>query len=479
MFDERQGVIELLEDALMRIRLAFGTTLMAYTMITLLSVAKSNAHTPVEPKSTQTAPVNVDYDHIARGIVADLVAKRYDKITALYSPELAQALSAEKLATSWEGVVAQLGPFQSITSVEVEEAGGLHMVFVACAFQRMNLTFRVGFNSEGQFATFSSIPPDTASSWQAPDYAKPELFTERPFTVLSGHWSLPGMLSIPHGSGPYPAIVLVHGSGPNDMDESLGVNKMFKDLAWGLASRGIAVLRYTKRSHKYGAQGADDPNTFTLKDETIDDARAAVAMLAAMPEINSKRIYIAGHSLGAYAGPRIASGDPQIAGLILMAGNTRPIADLIVEQTRYEVGLSGPITPAGQRAIDLAETSAREFTNPDLKPGMMVNFLGIPLPASYVLDMRSYDQAEVAASLKIPILLLQGERDYNVSMVDFDGWKKALAGHRNATFRAYPALDHFFLPGTGPSSPMQYMKPNHVELDVVEDIAGWVRGLGV
>ena len=463
----------------MRSRWVFDATLMACAMVTSVGSAQSNAQRLVEPKSTQTALVKMDYDEAARGIITDLVAKRYDKITALYSPELAQALSPDKLAASWENVVAQLGPFQSITSVEVEEAGGLHIAFATCAFQRVNLTFRMGFNSKGQFAAFSSIPPDTASSWRAPDYAKPELFTERPFTVLNGHWSLPGMLTIPRGRGPFPAIVLVHGSGPNDMDETLGVSKMFKDLAWGLASRGIAVLRYTKRSHKYGAQGADDFNTFTLKDETIDDARAAVAMLAATPEINSKRIYVAGHSLGAYAGPRIASGNPQIAGLILMAGNTRPLADLIVEQTRYEIGLSGPITAAGQKAIDQAETSVREFMNPDLRPGMTVNFLGVPLPASYVLDMRSYDQAEVAASLKIPILVLQGERDYNVSMADFDGWKKALAGHANATFKAYPALDHFFLPGTGPSSPMQYMKTNHVELDVVGDIAGWVRGLGV
>jgi dienelactone hydrolase len=452
------------------------------TCATVLVITAPQAATRIHaPQTTppQSAPAQPDYEKLARGIITNLVDKHYDKVAALYSPDLAQALPVDKLAASWEGLVTQLGPLQSVTGVEVEEAGGIHIAFTTCAFQRLTLTFRIGFNSKGEFATFSSIPPDTASSWRAPDYAKSESFEERPVTVQDGHWRLPGVLTIPHTGGPFPAIVLVHGSGPNDMDETIGVNKTFKDLAWGLASRGIAVLRYEKRTHKYGAQSADDTNSFTLKDETIDDARAAVAMLAAMPEINPKRIFVTGHSLGAYSSPRIASGDPQIAGIVLMAGNTRPIDLLIVEQTRYEISLSGPITPAGQKAIDLAETSAREFTNPDLKPGMTVNFLGIPLPASYVLDMRAYHQTEVAVSLKIPILILQGERDYNVGMADFDGWKKALAGHANATFKTYSALDHAFLPGTGPSSPAAYMKPNHVELDVIEDIAAWIKSMSV
>jgi uncharacterized protein len=106
-----------------------------------------------------------------------------------------------------------------------------------------------------------------------------------------------------------------------------------------------------------------------------------------------------------------------------------------------------------------------------------VHMLGIPLPASYILDMRAYHPAEFAAKLKIPMLILQGQRDYNVSMLDFEGWKKGLAGHANVTFKSYPAVNHDFLPGTGPSGPADDIRPNHVELDVVEDIAAWVKGL--
>jgi fermentation-respiration switch protein FrsA (DUF1100 family) len=96
-----------------------------------------------------------------------------------------------------------------------------------------------------------------------------------------------------------------------------------------------------------------------------------------------------------------------------------------------------------------------------------------------VLDMRAYHQLDVAAALKIPVLVLNGERDYQVTMTDFNGWKKALAGHANVTFKSYPAINHLFIPGTGPPSPAEYLKPGHVELDVIEDIAAWIQHAGM
>jgi dienelactone hydrolase len=311
--------------------------------------------------------------------------------------------------------------------------------------------------------------------WKAPDYAKPDSFSERALTVTTGSFEMPGTLTVPNGAGSFSAIVLVHGSGPNDQDESVGTNKTFKDLAWGLASQGIVVLRYEKRNHKYGVKSSADPDAFTIADETVDDARSAVAMLAKTPGVDANHIFIGGHSLGGYIAPRIATGDPQIAGLVLMAGNTRPTEELIIDQTNYLASIYGKDTPESQKHIQAAEKSARDLRDPNLKRGMTVVVLDAPLPASYVLDLRTYVPAETAAALKIPFLILQGERDYQVRVVDFEGWKKALASHPNATFKLYPALNHLFMPGTGPSKPDEYLKPNHVPKDVVDDIAAWIK----
>jgi len=444
----------------------------SFRALALVVLVLSFRTTAVHPQQESQNP----YEASARAILADLSASRFDKVVARYDDAMAAALPEDQLSAAWSAILAQVGAFQSITSVELEDVGPYHVVYITCAFEKQPLTFQISFNGKGQFAGFRTAAPGPRASWKAPEYAKPEMFEERPITVHSGHWDLPGSLTVPKGKGPFGAVVLVHGSGPNDQDETIGPNKTFKDLALGLSSHGIAVLRYTKRTKQYGSKSFDDEKAFTVKEEVIDDARAAVAQLAALPEINARRIFVAGHSLGAYLGPRIADGDPQIAGLILLAGNTRPIEDLVVEQVRYEADLQGTITPEMQKTIDAAEQSAKEIRNPDLKSGMTVNLLGASIPASYVLDLRNYHPAEVAASLKIPMLVLQGGRDYQVRTADFNGWKKSLDSKSNVSFKLYPDLNHLFMSGAGPSSPAEYMKPSHVSEAVILNIASWLMG---
>jgi dienelactone hydrolase len=421
-----------------------------------------------------------DPEAVARQVVQDLVAGRLDAVAARFDDHLRQALPVAQLAEAWKQITAQAGAFQSITGTFIEEKDGLRVVFVVCAFERGPLEFVVPFDAQMRMPGFRARPPVSHEPWAAPSYAHPDAFVERPVTVGSGQWALPGVLAVPRGvAGPFPAVVLVHGSGPQDEDETIGPNKPFKDLAWGLASQRIAVLRYVKRTRRYGKEMKESIAALTLADETVDDARLAVAALASQPEIDPKRIFVIGHSLGGYAAPRIASGNPQVAGLVLMAATTRPLEDLVVAQIRYLVGLGGTITPEGQKKIDEAEQNAAEIRNPLLKPGMTVHLLGAALPASYFLDLRSYHPAEMAAALHLPVFVLQGQRDYQAQMVDFDSWKKALGSDPRASFKVYPALNHLFIAGEGPSSEAEYLRPGHVDETVVRDIAAWVSAPGL
>ncbi len=193
------------------------------------------------------------------------------------------------------------------------------------------------------------------------------------------------MLTLPNTKTAAPAVVLVHGSGPEDADETIGANKPFADLAYGLASQNIAVLRYVKRTKQYGADSKSDA-PFTVKDEVTDDVIAAVSLLSKMPEINKKQIYILGHSLGGMLAPRIAAEDPQIAGIIILAGNARPLEKLVVEQVKYVARLTSTQTPENKKQIDRAEAIAAQVESPSLKPNDMVDFFGAPIPGSYFLD---------------------------------------------------------------------------------------------
>jgi len=313
-----------------------------------------------------------------------------------------------------------------------------------------------------------------AATYAPPSYADPGSFTER--EVVVGPLDLPGTITMPKGKGPFPALVLVHGSGPNDRDESIGPNKPFKDLAWGLASRGVAVLRYDKRTKARPAECVRLGDRFTVQEEVIEDARAAVRLLAHTPGVDATRVFLLGHSLGGYLAPRIAEGAPELAGLVIMAGPVRPFEDLLVDQARYLGQVDGmPRDVLDQQVRDIQRRATR-VKAPDLSPLTASASLPLGIPAPYWLDLRQVHPPQTARALGKPILVLQGERDYQVTTADFELWKQGLEGASVASYRLYPALNHLFQPGTGLCKPAEYQVPGHVLPEVVTDVAGWIRG---
>ncbi len=286
-------------------------------------------------------------------------------------------------------------------------------------------------------------------------------------TIGAGLTALPGTLTVPNGKGPFPAVVLVHGSGPNDRDESIGANKPFCDLAYGLASNGVAVLRYDKRTRVHPEQFAH--SVFTVKEETIDDALAAVALLRANAHIDPSRIFVLGHSLGGMLIPRIGLADKHIAGLIIMAGATMPLGETMLRQVRYIASAQGPITAQVQQKIDaLAGQVARVNALQSADATSREYIIGVP-PA-YWLDLRDYHPAEAAKKLTCPLLILQGERDYQVTAADnFKLWQDALHGQPHVTFHLYPRLNHLFIAGDEPSLPAEYNRAGHVDEQVIRD----------
>ncbi|HKS97059.1 MAG TPA: alpha/beta fold hydrolase [Terriglobia bacterium] len=432
-----------------------------------------------------------DFEALGRTLTGELASRQFNKVEAQFDARMAEALPVEKLSTVWDQVLGQVGTFKGVTGARLAEQQGYHIVFVTSEFEHATLDVKVVFDSSGHVAGLFFLPNAAAgqaksgasespeSDWSPPDYAKPSAFHEQQVTVGGGDWQLPGTLSLPSGNGPFPAVVLVQGSGPQDEDETIGPNKPFKDLAWGLASRGIVVLRYVKRTKEYAAQMMQHPASITVQEETIDDAQAAVTVLAGRREVDPHRIFVLGHSLGGTLAPRIASEDPRVAGIIIMAGGTRPLSRVIVDQVKYIASLKGQLTDAEKAQIAAVEQTEREIESPTLKPTAIIEVLGSPTPGSYWLDLRAYHPAQVAAGLKIPILVLQGGRDYQSTLEDFNGWKKALAGNSRVTLKIYPGLYHLFMPSTSPGdglgTPADYNTPGHVSEPVMADIAQWMQ----
>jgi len=430
---------------------------------------------------TQTGQVTQaparDATPLGRAALTLLTGGEFAKLHSQFTPQMIAALPASRLAMTWTALETQFGAFTSCAdtsrTVVVDDK---RMVITRCTFARGAVDVQFAFDPADKISGLRVFPAgSTAPPYEPPPYADPSRFTEHDVTVGTGQWALPATLTLPSGEGRVPVVILVHGSGPHDRDQSIGPNKPFKDLAFGLASRGIGVLRYEKRSKAHAGTLAGVAS-LTVKEEVIDDVGAAIDVVRVHPRVDARRIVVLGHSLGGTLVPRIAAGYPSLAGAIVMAGAASPIDELIVQQVRYLARVDGAVSPEEEAAIAAMEKNAaaiRALTSADAaSPAKIVG-----APASYWLDLRGYDPPAAARSLKMPLLVLQGERDYQVPVSEFDRWKSALAARSDVTFHAYAALNHLFMAGSGPSSPAEYSNRSHVAEPVIADIATWVRGL--
>lgn len=213
----------------------------------------------------------------------------------------------------------------------------------------------------------------------------------------------------------------------------------------------------------------------TVHEETIEDALAAVDLLRNMDRINPERIFVLGHSLGGMLAPRIGALDPGIVGLIILAGTSRPLEDVILEQVTYVLEVDGDLSDLEQEQIAEVEQQVMMVKDPELSATVPYSDMLMTVPASYWLDLRGYDPAGLAAELDLPMLILQGGRDYQVTAADFEGWQSTLLTREDVTFKFYPQMSHLFIEGEGVATPAEYQIAGHVAEIVVFDIFDWIE----
>jgi dienelactone hydrolase len=366
-----------------------------------------------------------------------------------------KALSPAGLKASWNQVYAGQGPLLSWKIFERQNLPrGTDEIRVQLRFHRStaNSIVVVASSTREITSVLFKLPVTT------PPYADQTKFLSE--DTIVGAYKLPGTLTIPKGKGPFPAVVLIQGSGPNDRDETVGANHPFADIGEGLSSRGIVVLRYDKRTYAYHTL---DPQKVTVDVEVIDDGVAAVRLLRARRDVAQGRIFVIGHSLGAMLAPEIAKKAGQVAGIVMLAPSGRKLPQVIVEQARF----LGQASPAQLTEI---EKQADELSAHKMPPTQ--TFFGAP--ASYYYDLDSRDEVAIARSLDVPILILRGSRDYQVIAEDIRDWQNGLKGDPKVQVDTFPGLNHLFIAGAGKPGPAEYYAPGHVDVAVIERIASFV-----
>ena len=426
--------------------------------------------------------VENDKISIAEELVTQFVQGDFEAVVQSLDESLRQQLPVEKLQATLQSLVASVGKFKEQTGAHTFQIPSAKLVIVTCAFAIASLDINVAFNEQDKIVGLTitqvgGVEQQYTAVYEPPAYVNQDVFTEREVQIGNGEWVLPGTLSLPAGDGPFAAVLLVHGSGPNDRDETIGPNKPFRDLAWGLASQGIVVLRYDKRTKVYPGKMLNLVSTLTVKEEVIDDALIAVSLLRSFPEVNSQQIVVLGHSLGGYLLPRIGAADTGIAGLVVLAGLCRTLEDTILDQFSYIYSLSGTLSAEQQKQLDELKKQVALVKSPDLSLSTPASDLPLGVSPAYWLDLRGYHPEEIARGLPQPMLILQGEGDYQVTLEDFQMWKSALGGRSDVQFKRYAGLSHLFMPFEGgkKSTPAAYSVPGHVVEEVIKDIVEWVK----
>ncbi len=409
---------------------------------------------------------------IAIRLLDHMDAGAYDKAEAMFDKEMAAAVPADKLRAVWESLPAQAGAATGRGEPVVRPLANAQGVVVPLHYEKIELVAQVVVTPEGKVSGFL-VQPATREEAQVPPPEADAAFVERDIAIGTGERALPATLALPKSASrnaPVAAVVLVHGSGAHDRNETIGPNRPFLDIARGLAARDIAVLRYDKRSRVRPQDFAGD--AYTIDDETTNDAVAAVAALAATDGVDPGRIFVLGHSQGGMLAPRIAKQSGNVEGLILLAAPARPLLDILIEQNRRLAVLGdGKTSDAERTAIAALEAQVRAArTEQDAK----ADVLPLGLPASYWRSTDAVDPVAEAQQVALPVLVLQGARDIQVVDADWQLWKRRLRDAKDATFKLYPALNHLGMAGEGEGSLDEYMRPGQVDAQLIGDVAEWI-----
>ena len=442
----------------------------------IISMCQSQSEIPTDSIPAQRACQK------ARSILDDLQASNFASISHEFTIPLRWLVTPKLLQTGWESIAVLAGPLISIGEPVARRGWfGTTHVSVPLHFKRMEMAIRIRMAGSGGLVALRIGFPTGAESeamWHTPEYVDGDSFIEENIKLGTGWLRVGAALTIPKSAcsaNSAPCVVLIAGSGPCDRDSSVGALKPFRDIAWGLASRGVAVLRFDKVTCSYAwwFQWIKGHGSITLTDEYMDQTLDAMRYVNGNPNIDKGRVFVLGHSLGAWVAPRVAA-MTNAAGLILMAAPARMIYFAALDQMRYLSSLEDDDERSSEAIEDLLR-KIRVAESPNLTSSTPRKDLPMDIGAAYWLSMRTFEPLIEVKNLGKPVMILQGSRDFQVSVSeDYSRWLKELDGRSDMHTRLYDKLNHCFVLGRGPSTPAEYFEPGNIDMNVINDLARWV-----
>lgn len=387
------------------------------------------------------------------------------------SDSLKEALPKEQLAMAFASVFANQ-KFSGYSDQIISNTSDMTIVTITSQLSTMLLKTNFVYNTKEQLAGINFLP--------AP--LNPPVFendTIKEIEILTGSdGRLNGRLTIPKNVENPPVAIMLQGSGSSGMDEVIGTaaNAPFRDIAHGLAERGVASIRYDKRFYAY-PQEAVALQMITLEDEYFNDLKAAIELAKTDNHVDNSRIFVIGHSLGGMIAPAISSMYPELSGVISMAGSPRYLEDILLDQTIDGVKIAGIEGEQANAQISAVEAEVKAIKELDEK----TSDLSAPLlgaAASYWLSCAKYNPIHYCETMTMPFLIMQGSADCQISVTkDYEEFKKYFKGKTNTTFKLYDNLNHLFMPSIGSGYADEYNLANQVAEEPLEDMADWIKSI--
>lgn len=261
----------------------------------------------------------------------EMVEEKFDNIVNDFSSELSAQVNKQTLKQVWNNYTSNIGEYSSEYEITEKSENTLD---VSLKFKDNGLKVSLSFDENkkitGIYLNYCDANSINGKNEDADDSEnKEEKYREIHITI--GEYNVDGLLTLPVSGEKCPVVVMVQGSGQSDYNEKSGDVKPFEDIAIGLAENGIASIRINKRFYQYPELYSDDA---TIYDEVLNDIYDAIDYVENDKKIDTDRIYLLGHSLGARLGPKIINEKKSICGFISMAGSPRKLEDIILDQNK-------------------------------------------------------------------------------------------------------------------------------------------------
>lgn len=393
-----------------------------------------------------------------------LITGEYAQVCAQFDDAMRELVDEAALEMGVTSIVKQIGAWVGAADVQADEASAV----VVLMHEKGSSVVSIAFDAQGRIASMYIAP----AQLQAIERVLPEGVQALPVTLFEGtDHALSGELIIPAGADEEtPYVVFAHGSGPSDLDETIGANKPFRDLAYDLAALGVGSLRHDKITYSHPQRPCE-----TIDQEYLESVQEALRVLR--EQTGAERVYLLGHSLGGMLTPYLVNACAYDGGISL-AGTPKQLWEISMAQNLAVI----QSLPEAQRAPLLAQVEAEQEKGLRLTQMSREETLGetvFGMPASYLAHMARMDQAEIARESGKPYLFLWGEADVQVERTAFEAWRERLGDDDRFAYVTYPGLNHLFMPAVEDDSILNvqeaYAQPKQMNGKVAADIADWIK----